>query len=199
MDLLTSRGLGPVLLAGRCSGAYLAFRAAVADSRVAGVVPVNAYTFRWDPALSVDEALRTNPRSLGDYRQRALNPETFRRLLTGGIDLRRAIGNVLLQVARRLVALAPGLFGRFTRSGRLNAATHADFRLLAERKVPVVLLFSEDDVGLERLHLAFGRRGLRPYANLSVETIPDADHNLSPPHAQAAYRKLLLEMALKIG
>jgi alpha-beta hydrolase superfamily lysophospholipase len=199
MDLLTSRGLGPVLSAGRCSGAYLAFRAAVADSRVAGVVPVNAYTFRWDPALSVDEALRTNPRSLGDYRQRALNPETFRRLLTGGIDLRRAIGNVLLQVARRLVALAPGLFGRFTRSGRLNAATHADFRLLAERKVPVVLLFSEDDVGLERLHLAFGRRGLRPYANLSVDTIPDADHNLSPPHAQAAYRKLLLEMALKIG
>ncbi|MGQ3290652.1 MAG: alpha/beta hydrolase family protein, partial [Shinella sp.] len=37
MDFLVSRDLAPVLLSGRCSGAYLAFRAAVTDERAAGV------------------------------------------------------------------------------------------------------------------------------------------------------------------
>ena len=197
VDLLVARGLGPILAAGRCSGAYLAFRAAVADPRIEGVVPVNIYTFRWDPEMSVDEALKTNPRSLGDYRQRLFDPATFRRLFAGKIDIGRALSNVGLQVLRRLVAVAPGIFGRFTRTGRLAIATHADFRALSGRNVPVRLIFSEADVGLERLNLEFGRKGLSQYGNVKVETIPDADHNLSPPQAQAAYRALLLEAALK--
>lgn len=199
LDLLSARGFGPVIAAGRCSGAYLAFRAAVADSRIAGVVPVNVYTFRWDPDMSVDEALRANPRSLGDYRQRLFDPATFRRLFAGDINLGRALSNVGLQILRRLVALAPGLFGRFTRAGRLRLATHEDFRDLAARKVPVLLIYSEGDVGLERLKLDFGRRGLSHHGNVTIATIADADHNLSPPLAQAAYRALLLEAALKAG
>ncbi|MCR6500495.1 alpha/beta fold hydrolase [Shinella sp. CPCC 101442] len=198
LDLLSARGLGPVVAVGRCSGAYLAFRTAVADSRIASVVPVNAYTFRWDPDMSVDEALRANPRSLDDYRQRLVDPATFRRLFAGQIDLGRALRNVGLQILRRLVAIVPGL-DRFTRAGRLRAATHGDFRDLAARAVPVLLIYSEGDVGLERLSLDFGRAGLSRHRNVTVEMIADADHNLSPPEAQAAYRALLLETALKTG
>lgn len=199
VDLLEKRGLGSIVAAGRCSGAYLAFRAAVDDHRIAAVVPVNAYTFRWDPDMSVDEALKVNPRSLDDYRQRLFDPATFRRLFAGEINLGRALSNVGLQILRRLVALAPGLFGRFTRAGRLSLAAHGDFHDLAARKVPVLLIYSEGDVGLERLKLDFGRRGLSHHGNVTVETIPDADHNLSPPQAQAAYRTLLLDAALKAG
>lgn len=197
MDFLVSRDLAPVVLSGRCSGAYLAFRAAVADTRAAGVVSVNPFTFRWDPDMSVDEALRANPRSLDDYRQRAFDPATFRRLLAGDIDLRRAAGNVGVQIARRLAVIAPRTLGRFSRFGRLRGDTHADFRLLANRGMPVLLVYSEGDVGLERLRLDFGRSGLESYPNVTVEMIPDADHNLSPPQAQAAYRALLLAAALK--
>ena len=196
IDLLLSRDLAPVVLAGRCSGAYLAFRATVADERAAGVVSVNPFTFRWDPDMSVDEALRANPRSLGDYRQRAFDPATFRRLVAGEIDLRRAAVNVGVQIARRLAVAAPRTLGRFSRSGRLRAATQGDFRKLAERNVPVLLIYSEGDVGLERLRLDFGRTGPDRHPNVRVETIADADHNLSPPQAQAAYRALLLKAAL---
>ncbi|MXN45074.1 alpha/beta fold hydrolase [Shinella kummerowiae] len=199
MDFLVSRNLAPILLSGRCSGAYLAFRAAVTDERAAGVVSVNPFTFRWDPDMSVDEALRANPRSLDDYRQRAFDPATFRRLLAGEIDLRRAAGNVGVQIARRLAVIAPRTLGRFSRFGRLRGDTQADFRLLAKRGVPVLLVYSEGDVGLERLKLDFGRTGLDSYHNVAVEMIPDADHNLSPPHAQAAYRALLLKAALKFA
>jgi pimeloyl-ACP methyl ester carboxylesterase len=197
MDFLVSRDLAPVLLSGRCSGAYLAFRAAVTDERTAGVVSVNLFTFRWDPDMSVDEALRANPRSLDDYRQRAFDPATFRRLIAGDINLRRAAANVGVQIARRLAVIAPRTLGRFSRFGRLRGDTQADFRLLAKREVPVLLVYSEGDVGLERLKLDFGRTGLDGYHNVAVEMIPDADHNLSPPHAQAAYRALLLKAALK--
>ena len=54
-------------------------------------------------------------------------------------------------------------------------------------------------MGLERLQLDFGRTGLTRYGNVAVETIADADHNLTPPAAQAAYRALLLDAALKTG
>ena len=198
-DLLAARGLGPVLVTGRCSGAYLAFRAALDDTRAAGLVSVNPYTFRWDPDMPVDVALRGNPRSLDDYRQRLFDPATFRRLLAGRIDIRRALGNLAVQAARRVAALAPGLFGRFTRAGKLRSATHGDFRTLAARGVPVLLVYSEGDVGLERLQLDFGRAGLTRYGNVAVETIADADHNLTPPAAQTAYRALLLAAALKTG
>src|SRR5699024_2522762 len=104
-----------------------------------GVVSVNPFTFRWDPDMSVDEALRANPRSLGDYRQRAFDPATFRRLVAGEIDLRRAAVNVGVQIARRLAVAAPRTLGRFSRSGRLRADTQGDFRRLAERNVPVLL------------------------------------------------------------
>lgn len=199
IDLLVSRNLGPIVLSGRCSGAYLAFRAALADDRVAGVVSVNPFTFRWDPDMSVDDALRANPRSLDDYRQRAFDPATFRRLVTGDIDLHRAAANVGVQIARRLAVVAPRTLGRFSQFGRLRAATHADFRTLCDRRVPVLLVYSEGDVGLERLRLEFGRSGMACNPNVAVETIPDADHNLTPPDAQAAYRALLLEAALKAG
>jgi len=97
------------------------------------------------------------------------------------------------------VAAGPALFGGFPCACRLSLAAHGDFHNLAAGQVPVLLIYSEGDVGLERLNLDFGRRGLSHHGNVTVETIPDADHNLSPPQAQAAYRALLLDAALKAG
>jgi alpha-beta hydrolase superfamily lysophospholipase len=197
LDLIEARGLAPAMFAGRCSGAYLAFRAAIADDRCVGVVAVNPFTLRWDPDESVDDALRYNPRSLGDYRRRAFDPGNLRRLFSGKIDLPNAAANIALQLGRRIAVAAPGTLGRFSRFARLRAGTHADFRALAVRGTPVQLIYSEGDVGLERYRLYFGSRGTPAYGNVAFETIPDADHNLSPAHAQTRYREMLVAAALQ--
>lgn len=199
LDLLTERGLAPAVLAGRCSGAYLAFQAAVNDHRCRGVVSVNPFTFVWDKDMSVDEALRHNPRSLEDYRRRAFRLETFRRLASGQIDLRRAAGSIGKQLGRRVALAAPGTLGRLTKDGRLKHAVHAAFSSLCERGVPMRLIYSQGDVGLERYRAYFGVDGweMRKFANVSVEIVADADHNMSPPHAREVLRQRILEAALE--
>ena len=199
LDLLAERGLAPAVLAGRCSGAYLAFQAAVNDHRCRGVVSVNPFTFVWNNDDDVDEALRHNPRSLEDYRRRAFRLETVRRLASGQIDLRRAAGNIGRQLSRRIALVAPSTLGRLTKDGRLRHAVHAAFRALAGRRVPMRLIYSEGDVGLERYRAYFGTdgSGMRTFPNVSVELVENADHNMSPPHARQLLRQSVLDAALE--
>lgn len=199
-DLLARRGLTPAIVTGRCSGAYLAFQSAVRDDRCRAVVAVNPFTFVWDREESVEAALRHNPRSLDDYRRRALRPETLRRLISGQIDLRRAAANIGKQLSRRLALVAPGVLGSLSKSGRLRHAVLVAFRTLADRQVPLRLIYSETDVGLDRYRAYFGAdgRGLKAFPNASAEIVTDADHNMSPPHARALVRQRLLEAALGV-
>lgn len=201
LDFLTRQemgpgGMGPVVLAGRCSGAYLAFRSAVSDPRVSGAVAVNPYTFRWQPGRDVDSALRSGARALSDYGQRALQWATVRRLLTGEIDVRRALANIARAVSRKALA-RPMLFLRhYTEEGR---HVHAAFRTLARRGTKLTLVYSENDVGWEHFASYFGQRGerLREYANAQLSVIPNADHNLTPPHARAVYLDEVTSLALQ--
>ncbi|MDX3928567.1 MAG: alpha/beta fold hydrolase [Shinella sp.] len=198
LDLLDRLDLAPAVLVGRCSGAWLAFRAAVADIRCRTAIAVNPYTFVWDPAISVEDALRYNPRSLGDYRERLSRPETFRRLLAGEIDLRRAAGSIAARLGERAARGVPRLFDPLSRQGRLRSAVHADFRKLSVRRMPLSLIYSENDVGLERYGFFFGAQGqgIAAYPNVRVEIIAGADHNISPQPAQALLRERILAAAL---
>ncbi|MCV3736314.1 alpha/beta hydrolase [Rhizobium sp. TRM96647] len=197
-DLMAARQLTPAVLAGRCSGAYLAFQSAIDEPRCRSVVAVNPFTFVWDRDEEVDAALRYNPRSLGDYRKRALRLDTLRRLALGQIDLRRAAANIGKQLGRRVALMAPGPLGCLSKYGRLRQAVLSAFRSLAERRVPVRLIYSDTDVGLERYHAYFGAdgSGMKAFANVTVEIVPDADHNLSPPAARALLQQRILEAAL---
>lgn len=197
-DLMAERQLSPAVLAGRCSGAYLAFQSAIDEPRCSGVVAINPFTFVWDRDEGVDEALRYNPRSLGDYRKRALSLDTLRRLASGQINLGRAAVNIGKQLGRRAALMAPGLLGRLSKYGRLRHAVLSAFRALAERRTPVRLIYSGTDVGLERYHAYFGAdgSGMTAFANVTVEIVPDADHNMSPPSAKALVQRRIVEAAL---
>lgn len=198
LDFLAARGLGPVVLDGRCSGAYLAFRSAVADRRVAGAVVVNPYTFQWKAECDVDAALQTVPRALGDYGQRALQWATLRRLARGEIDVRSAAVNLFRVLGARFLAPLMLRLRPFTAEGR---AVHSAFAALRERGTKLTLVYSEHDVGWAHFSAHFGPRGERLYAygNVQLSVIADADHNLTPEHARRIHRDEVAALALQFS
>ncbi|MDX3973963.1 serine aminopeptidase domain-containing protein [Shinella sp.] len=172
---------GPALLFGRCSGAYVAFRAAAADARWAGCIVVNPYAFRWLKPPSA-EVVNSAPRALGDYSQKALKLDTIRRLVSGDIDMRAAARNIGQRVAQRLSKRLAPLLGPLLATERLERAVHADFRALSQRAGRTCLVYSVDDPGLDNLYVHFGNavEGLAAYPNITLHILPDTDHNVTP-------------------
>lgn len=198
-DLLDGLALGLAVLAGRCSGAYLAFRSAAADERCRAAVVVNPFTFVWDKDEVVDDALRYNARSLEDYSRRMVSMDTLRRLRAGRVNIRHATANIAKQLARRVAGSMPTPLASLSKYARLREATYAAFRRLNQRHMPLTLIYSATDIGLDRFRFYLGRKGqgLKRYDNVSVEIIPDADHNITPQAARMIVRKHILAAALK--
>ncbi len=201
LQLLEDRDLLPAFVVGRCSGGYLAFQSALHDARCRGLVAANAPTFHWDPAQSVDMTLRGVPRSLATYRRKLLRRETLQRLISGRIDMAGAGRNVMTSLAGRLSHLCRPMLDLFPFLSREHAAIVDGFRTLGTRNVPVSLVYSAEDIGLEyaRKHFGSERARLKNYPHLRVTVVSDADHNLTPPHAQDVYFKEIRLVALSIG
>ncbi|WP_332303600.1 serine aminopeptidase domain-containing protein [Rhizobium sp. GR12] len=196
LDFLGRRGKGPFIAAGRCSGAYLAFNSALADDRIGAVVAVNPVVFHWRKGRSVDEALHKRPRSFGEYSQRFRQGATFKRLLSGDVDVMSAGLNIAKATLKKLSTKTARLFRSSSEEGR---AVYSAFEKLKAKGTAISLLYSDNDDGLEHFQYYFDAdgRGLSAYRNVSLTIIPDADHNLSTPEAKRAYIDAVMRLALK--
>ncbi|KQV73104.1 oligosaccharide flippase family protein [Rhizobium sp. Root1220] len=198
LDLLERHAPGPLMVAGRCSGGYVAIRAVVDDERLKAAVSINPFVYYWDPNQAVEKKhVVSVPRSFEDYGQRLASVDTFKRLMSGEIDVRAAVRNVAIAFARRMsVRIAPLLEYL---PGRHHTAVEVkkSFSTVGKRKVPVTLIYSEGDVGLEHMYFHFGPGGRRfaRHPNVRLVMLPDADHNLTPP----ASRKTVFEEIVRLA
>ncbi|MFB9949594.1 alpha/beta hydrolase [Rhizobium puerariae] len=190
IDFLESRGMAPVVAAGRCSGAYLGFQSALVDPRIVGLVGVNPVVFQWEEGRSVDEALENPVQTLEHYSKRLLEFGTLKRVLRGEINVVQKVAEIFERLAMRAVRpLARAVGGLSAR----ERAVLAGFRALHGRGVPVSLLYSAGDIGLEELAHFFGQdaKGMRRFPNVTFSVVQDSDHNFTPGHARAAYLNAL--------
>lgn len=187
----------PILAVGRCSGAYLAFRAGLGDDRLNGLVLVNPYCFVWDEDHPLQEDLRAMPQSLATYRRKLLNPATILRVLRGEIDLARSARNVAQTLLRKIEGQVFARTGLgFLRASERKAVRTA-FDVLAGRNVPVSLLYSRGDVGTDHLQYHFGPdgRGFGRYPQVRLTFLEDTDHNLTPVASRVVYVDTIIAMA----
>lgn len=191
---------GPALLYGRCSGAYVAFRAAAEDERWAGCIAVNPYIFRW-LGTPPEEVARSAPRPLTDYSQKAFRTESFRRLARGDIDIRAAVRHIGARLAQRLSNLLAPVLGPLMPIERLNRAVHADFRSLSTRWGGTRIVYSAGDVGLDNLHVHFGKnaRKLSRYPNTELHILKDTDHNITPRASRDILFDIVEQTALNVA
>ena len=198
LDLLESVVAGPVMVAGRCSGGYVAFRAGVADERLKAVVSINPFVYYWDPEMPVRrEHVVSVPRSLDDYGQRLARLDTLKRLLRGQVDVLAALQNMVIAAGRRLSPWIAPLLELLPDRRHIAREVRHSFALFGKRKVPLTLIYSEGDVGLDHVYFHFGPRGakLSRYPNVRLLMLPDADHNLTPPQS----RKFVLDEIIRLA
>jgi alpha/beta superfamily hydrolase len=170
---------GPVAIVGLCSGAYAAYHAALAararDEVPRAVVLINPQTFHYRDGDSLDVS------PLGEtkrYRASALDPEKWRRLLSGKVDLANVAKIVLSRAALEVrTRLARHLGGPDVRR---------EIATLLDRDVDVLLVYSATDPGLDYLTMETGRSldRLRRRPNLRLELVQQADHTFTPLASQ---------------
>jgi hypothetical protein len=173
----------PILLAGICSGAHTALCAGAANPEVAGIVSINQLRLVLDPDEDVESLLMAGARPLGDYKRRAFSLGTYKRILSGEVDIRNAARNIARHAMDRLSRSASPYLGRFTKLGRLRGQLFALLRSLQERQVPVTFISCHTDGSLDQQRLYFGKSlsGQRAFPGLQHILLENADHTLSPP------------------
>lgn len=197
IDFVSQTGEAPIVLAGRCSGAYMSLHTAAQDVRVKATVGINPVVFYWEKNRSLDDALDMRPRTLGEYKSRILSGSLFKRVIRGEVNVPAAVKNLAKSFWQKYNANRERLQRLRGPDGQ---STFAIFDAIAERRVPLYLTYSEDDAGFVNFLQYFDKieTAQSRYPNLTIALLPNTDHNLSSVQARQAYLQTVLEAVQKV-
>jgi len=193
IELMRTRyGVNDITLAGVCSGAYHALRAAVAALPVSRVLMVNPENFFWKEGMTVrDIQMAELVRNPTVYRSRMLSVASWRRLITGRVNVRYVlkiyVQRVLLAVESTIRDLA-----RVLRI-RLPHDLGWDLEQIGQRGVRVVFVFARGEPGIELLTILGGLSVKRLGERCRVHIIDKADHVFSKSAPRAVLERILSE------
>ncbi len=180
VTLLAAEGFPEVALASVCSGSFHTLRALAADPRVGGVFSVSGKLV-WREGESVRPDMRDEGRATQVYVSGLKDPQTWRRLLTGKIDVAAVLKTLWARLLGRLAAGLHQADGRALREGLAEAA---------DRGARIHLLMGLDDASYDELqaHFGAGARKLLAMPGASIHVEPRLDHGL----ARAASRRIAI-------
>jgi hypothetical protein len=171
---------------GLCSGAYNAFKAAVADMPLAGAILINPLTFFWKEGMSLEFAEHRIAVDIQRYRTNAFRLDSWLKLLRGKVDLLQ-LSQVL---ARRIRAIAVAPLRAVAR--RLGVVLQDDLpselRHVVRGGRQLQFIFAERDPGQELLNTLGGSTVKRLSARgaIGIQVIDNADHTFTDRAARAA-------------
>lgn len=186
-------GAGEVRALGLCSGAYHAFKAAVARFPLRGVFLVNPLTFFWKEGMTMEHSDHRVASDILRYRKNVRNLSSWRKLLTGNVNLHE-----LAQSLRRHAQawLAQPLRTVARRLGiPLQDDLPTELLYAVRAGIDLQFIFAAADPGVELLRSKGGStaRGLRSRGKLGEEHIPDADHTFTDLAARANLASLVMQ------
>ena len=162
IDWLQARGIRDLTVFGTCSGAYQAFHAAISDRRITRIALVNQLCFIWGPAYAVQlEAWRRTKATELAARSDAQD------LAIGALSVRGVSARMLLrtkQLAKFALRHATNLFVRGNMAWTRKNLVERWFEDLSSRGTRVLLVYGENDPGLDELERYMGPQGQRATA-----------------------------------
>lgn len=178
--------LGPVLVSGRCSGAYSSLQAAVIDTRIRGVIAVNPARLAIGPDETFEQVMAGGTSSLADYRRRAFSPSMLKDIATGKMPVGKLVSKGASIAARQGKALLAKLSGSALGLDQTNRMAKQQAETLLARGVRPRLVYAENDGGLDELARFFGRLEPQAYRHAAVRVVEGAEHNMTARHARRA-------------
>ena len=188
--LRSSYAVRDVTLAGLCSGAYHALRAAVAGLSVNRILMVNPQNYFWKPGetlqgLQLVEVLR-NP---GVYLEQVFSRAAWKRMVTGQVNVLRivkiymqrpllATESALRDIARRLHLRLPNDLG-------------TELEEVVARGVRVVFVFARGEPGIDLLKLQAGNSVKRLAERCRIHTVNGGDHVFTRSGPRATMEKIV--------
>ena len=177
-------GIERLICVGNCGRGSAAFRVAVDDPRVIGLILTNPHI---SPALTIRES----------YARRLLSLASWKQLLAGKANLRYHLPNVRLLAMSLLTRVARiSEKALIDQSGHNQDATMPDrfderVAHLVRRGAKVLMAFSENDEGLTYFRRLYGQsfERLDAMPGLSIELLPTTTH--VPSHDNAAVSALV--------
>jgi alpha-beta hydrolase superfamily lysophospholipase len=191
IDYLRIRyGIGDVTLAGLCSGAYHALRAAVAELPVSRILMVNPLNFFWKKGMALSELqLAEVVRFPAVYRERLFSFRHWGLLLTGRVSIWRIIR---VYVRRVLLALESAL-REWARALRIQLPQDlgTELQRIAARGVRVVFVFARGEPGIGLLKLQAGSTVAKLGDRCRVHIIDSGDHIFGRRAPRSILEKIL--------
>jgi alpha-beta hydrolase superfamily lysophospholipase len=199
MDHLAAiSGIRRFAIVGLCSGAFIGFHTALADSRVVSLALLN-WT-RFYPTGTTAPPLRSQYRSLHFYWSALTQRRTWRKLLSGRVHVRGISKNFVTRMLRRLRAwLVPALpAGRVDTDPATRLAR--DMHRLAARGVKSLIVYNGEDAAIDEVHEQLGleERRLRALRALRFEILDGTDHIFTPSWSQERLAALVTEHLLPV-
>jgi alpha-beta hydrolase superfamily lysophospholipase len=180
---------------GLCSGAYNAFKAAVAGLPLSGVVLINPLTFFWKKGMSLAFPEYRVAADIKRYRRNIFQPQSWLKMLRGDVnlwELSQVLGRRFWGLARtplRTVARTLRIPIPDDLPSELNSVVRSGMRLQ--------FVFADHDPGQELLNTLGGRavRRLQARGLIGIQTIEGADHTFTD-RSRRALLVAALERAL---
>ena len=173
-----AKGAHEVAVVGLCSGAYHAIKGALAHA-IETIVPINPLTFFWKAGMPLDYA---GFRVTGDaqrYKQSMHSAEAWKKLLRGGVDLRRVVRTVTTRVKQVLEHRGRDVLRRLRVP--LSEDLGSELLALGRKRATIKFVFAGSDPG----HALLTEQGgsavpkLERAGMLSIEMIANADHTFT--------------------
>jgi alpha-beta hydrolase superfamily lysophospholipase len=187
-----SYGVSDVTLAGLCSGAYHALRAAVAGLSVNRILMVNPQNYFWKPGETLqDLQLVEVVRNPGVYRERVFSLAAWKRMVSGRVNVLRIVKiylqRPLLAAESTLRDIARGLHLR------LPNDLGTELEEVVARGVRVVFVFARGEPGIDLLKLQAGNSVKRLAGRCRIHTIKGGDHVFTLSGPRAIMEKIVSE------
>lgn len=179
IEFLRSRyAINQISLAGLCSGAYHALRAAAVGVEINRILMVNPKNYFWKKGMTLQQLQMAqvvhNPTL---YPRRLLSLQAWRRVLTGQVNLLR-IGAVYLQRAR---LTGESTFRDLARHLHIRLPEDLGWELerIAAHGIRMILLFAPGEPGIALLRLQAGSVVARLKNQCRVLIVGSGDHIFS--------------------
>jgi alpha/beta superfamily hydrolase len=182
-----------VISTGICSGAYHSLKAAVAQYPLAQVILINPLTFFWKPGMSLRYPEYRVAQDIQRYRKTALTLASWKKLVTGRVDLLNLVGVLTRSASARLggpIRALARLAGR-----PLADDLPTELRTVLKGSIDLQFVFSAQDPGLELLRTQGGARvrSMQERGQISVSLVEGANHTFT----DLLKRRILLQLLVE--